>query len=116
MASLARVRRSRRRRGHPGGQRISPDRCGDEAERRFPWAAGCRSETNTGFAGGVHLGAEAATGEVLVLLNDDAAAADGFVEAHLDTLAAHPDAAASAGRLVTWDGDAPRFRARRCDL
>jgi GT2 family glycosyltransferase len=82
----------------------SHDRCGDEAERRFPWAGRVRSETNTGFAGGVHLGVEASSGDVLVLLNDDAAAQDGFVEAHLDTLAAHPDAAASAGRLVSWDG------------
>jgi len=82
----------------------SADRCGDEAARRFPWARVIRSDTNTGFAGGVHLGAAEATGEVLVLLNDDAAAGDGLVEAHLGTLADHPRAAASAGRLTTWDG------------
>ncbi len=82
----------------------SRDRCGDEATRRFPWVRVIRSDTNTGFAGGVHLGAAAATGEMLVLLNDDAAAGDDFIEAHIDCLAAHPAAAASAGRLLTWDG------------
>lgn len=83
----------------------SPDGCGDQALSRYPWVRVVSSDTNAGFAGGVHLGADAATGEVLVLLNDDAAAAEGFVEAHLDNLAAHPSAAASAGRLVTWDGE-----------
>jgi GT2 family glycosyltransferase len=82
----------------------SPDSCGDVAERRFPWVRVIRSDANSGFAGGVHLGAAAATGEVLVLLNDDAAVEGDIVEAHLDTLAAHPNAAASAGRLMSWDG------------
>jgi GT2 family glycosyltransferase len=87
----------------------SSDDCGDVAATRYPWLHVVRSETNAGFAGGVHLGAEAATGDVLILLNDDAAAAEGFVEAHLDNLAAHPNAAASAGRLVTWDGTGHDF-------
>jgi len=82
----------------------SADSCGDAAKRRFPGVRVVRSDTNTGFAGGVHLGAAAATGEVLVLLNDDAAAEDDIVEAHLENLATHPEAAASAGRLTTWDG------------
>jgi GT2 family glycosyltransferase len=81
----------------------SVDGCAVVAERRYPWATVVRSERNLGFAGGVRLGAEAASGEVLVLLNDDAAAEDGFVDAHLETFAAHPEASATAGRLVTWD-------------
>ena len=82
----------------------SPDRCGEAAQRRFPRAVVVRSETNVGFAGGANLGAAAAAGDVLILLNDDAVAADGFVAAHLDVLAAHPAAAATAGRMVSWDG------------
>ena len=82
----------------------SADRCGEEARRRYPLAKVVRSDDNTGFAGGVHLGVEAATGDVLVLLNDDAAAEPGLVEAHLETLAANPRAAVSAGRLTSWDG------------
>jgi GT2 family glycosyltransferase len=87
----------------------SSDGSGDLAKRRFPWVRIVRSDANTGFAGGVHLGAAAATGEVLVLLNDDAAAEGDIVEAHLETLAAHPNAAASAGRLVSWDGERHDF-------
>lgn len=82
----------------------SPDSCGETASKRWPWLCAIRSERNLGFAGGVNLGADAATGEVLILLNDDAAAASGFVEAHLDGLADNPSAAATAGRLVSWDG------------
>lgn len=82
----------------------SSDRSGDAAIARWPSVKVVRSESNLGFAGGVHLGAEAASGDVLVLLNDDAAAEEGFVEAHLEALASNPGAAASAGRLVSWDG------------
>ena len=82
----------------------SADRCGEEARSRYPWAKVVRSEQNTGFAGGVHLGVRATTGDVLVLLNDDAAAEPGLVKAHVDTLAANPKAAVSAGRLTSWDG------------
>jgi len=81
----------------------SEDDVATAARRRFPWTTVVRSESNLGFAGGVHLGVEAADGEVLVLLNDDAAAEEGFVDAHLDALARHPGAAATAGRLISWD-------------
>lgn len=82
----------------------SPDGCGEAAVVRWPWLRVVRSEINLGFAGGVNLGAGAAGGDVLILLNDDAAAEDGFVEAHLETLGAHPAAGATAGRLTSWDG------------
>ena len=82
----------------------SPDRCGEVASKRWPSVKSVRSESNLGFAGGVHLGVESADGDVLVFLNDDAAASEGFVEAHLDALASNLRAAASAGRLVSWDG------------
>jgi GT2 family glycosyltransferase len=82
----------------------SVDRCIEAAQERFPWAKAVRSEENLGFAGGVHLGVSAASGQVFVLLNDDAAAGAGFVETHLDTLDSNPRAAVSAGRLLSWDG------------
>jgi GT2 family glycosyltransferase len=87
----------------------SHDGCGTEAARRFPWVRVVRSETNVGFAGGVRLGVDAAAGEVLVLLNDDAAAEEGCVEAHLEALTAFGDAAASGGRLLGWDGSRHDF-------
>ena len=82
----------------------SADSCGEVARSRYPWAKVVRSEENVGFAAGVHLGADLADGEVLVMLNDDAAAETGFVEAHIEALSDNPKAAVSAGRLVTWDG------------
>jgi len=82
----------------------SPDRCGEVASKRWPSVKCVRSEANLGFAGGVHRGVESADGDVLVFLNDDAAASEGFVEAHLDALASNPRAAATAGRLVNWEG------------
>ncbi len=87
----------------------SADGCGEAAAGRYPWLRVVRSERNLGFAGGVHLGAQAASGDVLVLLNDDAAAEPGFVEAHLEALGSDSDAAASAGRLTSWDGSRHDF-------
>jgi len=81
----------------------------DIAARDYPWARVVRSASNVGFAGGANLGAAAASGDVLLLLNDDAAAADGFIEAHLETLGRHPEAAASGGRLISWDGSRHDF-------
>ncbi|HSN53995.1 MAG TPA: glycosyltransferase family 2 protein [Candidatus Sulfomarinibacteraceae bacterium] len=80
-----------------------PGGTAEAASRRWPWVRVVRSDVNLGFAGGVNLGADAADGDVLVLLNDDAAAEDGFVDAHLQVLDAHPRAAATAGRLISWD-------------
>ncbi len=87
----------------------SPDGVGSEARERFGWATVVRSEHNLGFAGGVHLGVEAASGDVLCLLNDDAAAEEGWLEGHLDTLERHPEAAATAGLLTSWDGRSVDF-------
>ena len=98
----------------PGGERgrfevvlvdnASADRCGEIAAERYPWATVVRSDRNLGFAGGVHLGVEASSGDVMVLLNDDASAEVGLVDAHLQALDSNPDAAVSAGRLVDLTG------------
>lgn len=57
---------------------------------------------NTGFAGGVNAGIEASTGDVIVLLNNDAVAEPGFLE-HLVAPFDRTDAdrlAATTGRVV----------------
>lgn len=81
----------------------APEATAEAAARDYPWVRVVRAGRNLGFAGGVNLGASAATGEVLVLLNDDAAACEDLVEGHLEVLGRHPEAAATGGRLVSWD-------------
>lgn len=87
----------------------APEETGDAAAAAYPWARVVRAGRNLGFAGGAGLGATAATGDVLVFLNDDAAAGEGLIEAHAEALARRPDAAASGGRLVSWDGTSHDF-------
>jgi GT2 family glycosyltransferase len=64
--------------------------------------------TNSGFAGGVARGIRAASGEVLVLLNNDAVADHGFLDRGLAALAAGgPRTAAVAATAVLEGGFAP---------
>ena len=56
--------------------------------------------TNTGFAGGVAIGLQAARGELILLINDDAFAEPGCIAALLAAMAAHPEAGAAAAVLV----------------
>jgi GT2 family glycosyltransferase len=70
---------------------------------------------NAGFAGGVTAGIAASTGEVVVLLNNDAVADNGFVEAGIAALvAAGPQTAAVAGTAVL-EGTFTRADARGSD-
>ncbi|MFN8094406.1 MAG: glycosyltransferase [Vicinamibacteria bacterium] len=75
----------------------------------WPGVRVVRAEENLGFAGGTNAGARAARGELLVFLNNDAAAAPGFVRALVD--GALPDAgiAAVAARIVEWTGEGTEF-------
>lgn len=59
---------------------------------------------NLGFAGGVNLGAGIAGGHTLLLLNPDAEPATGALPELLAGLAAFPDAAGLAPRLIGHDG------------
>lgn len=56
--------------------------------------------TNLGFAGGVNAGVAAARAPAVLLLNPDAVPEPGALEALLEGLAAHPEAAGLAPRLV----------------
>jgi GT2 family glycosyltransferase len=59
---------------------------------------------NLGFAGGANLGASVARGAALLLLNPDAVPVAGALPELLAGLAAHPEAAGLAPRLVGLDG------------
>lgn len=56
---------------------------------------------NLGFSGGVNAGLRAARGALLLLINDDAFAEPGCIQALLDTMAQCPDAGA-AGAVLTF--------------
>jgi hypothetical protein len=59
---------------------------------------------NLGFAGGINAGLAAAQAPAVLLLNPDAVPEPGALEALLDGLAAHPEAAGLAPQLVGPDG------------
>jgi GT2 family glycosyltransferase len=63
-----------------------------------------QSEINRGFAGGCNLGARAAQGELLMLLNDDVEVQPGWLDALVATADAHPDAGAIGCRTIYTDG------------
>ena len=70
-----------------------------------------RPDRNLGFAGGANRGADAAGGEVLLLLNPDAVPLPGALDALLDGFAAHPEAAGLAPRLEGGLEDGPEHGA-----
>jgi GT2 family glycosyltransferase len=68
------------------------------------WLRVVRNTTNSGFITSCNRGAEAATGDYLVFLNDDTVPLPGWLDALLGTFAQYPDAGAVGGRLVYPDG------------
>nr|WP_156756769.1 glycosyltransferase [Actinokineospora pegani] len=67
------------------------------------------SPENLGFAGGCNLGVEHATGTVLAFLNNDARPHPDWLRAAVRVLAAQPDVAAVASKVLDWDGAAIDF-------
>ena len=75
-----------------------------------PEVVAVESRDNLGFAAGNNRLAEAATGDVLILLNNDTRPEPGFLSEYAEAWRRAPaDVAAVAGRLVDWD-------ARRLDF
>lgn len=62
------------------------------------------SVVNRGFAGGANLGRAAATGELVVLLHDDAEPEPGWLSALVRCADEHPEAGAVGGRVLNPDG------------
>lgn len=71
--------------------------------REFDWISVVRNETNLGFAGANNQGARMASGEYLVLLNNDIIAHPGWLAAMLDAACA-PGAGIVGARLLYPDG------------
>jgi GT2 family glycosyltransferase len=74
-----------------------------EAERGYPGARVIRASTNLGFAAGNNLGADAATGDYLIFLNDDTRAAPDWLRELVET-AQRRRAAAVASTILDWSG------------
>src|SRR5262245_14245521 len=72
------------------------------ARATYPRANVIQLAENLGFAGGVNAGLRAARGALLLLLNDDAFIAPGFVEALLDAMNRLPEIGA-AGAVLLFD-------------
>lgn len=75
-----------------------------EVARRHPWARLLVNRENLGFARTAGRGAAAATGRLVLLLNDDVRAPAGALGALCDALEARPDAVAAAPALVDEAG------------
>lgn len=59
---------------------------------------------NLGFAGGNNRGIEVATGDIIVLLNDDTRVEPNWISALVEQFQARPKAGICGGLLLSWDG------------
>jgi len=59
---------------------------------------------NLGFAGGNNKGIEVATGEIVVLLNDDTRVEPEWISAFVEQFQMRPNAGICGGLLLSWDG------------
>ena len=82
----------------------SRDGSAEAVERRFPAARVVRSGGNIGFGRGNNLGAEAARGTMLLLLNTDTIVRRGAIEALYDTFRRDPRCGVAGARLENSDG------------
>lgn len=96
----------------------SPDGAAALIAERFPQARLLRQPVNLGFAGGVNAGLEAATGEALILLNQDCEVHPGWLTAWDQALAAAPGVGVLGATVLNAAGavdhtgarlDRPRF-------
>jgi GT2 family glycosyltransferase/2-polyprenyl-3-methyl-5-hydroxy-6-metoxy-1,4-benzoquinol methylase len=78
-----------------------------EVAASFPQVRLLRSEENLGFAGGNNRGLAESTGEYVALVNNDAVVEPTWIQALVDFLEAHPEAAAAAGKAYFWDDEHP---------
>ena len=82
-----------------GSSDVSPDL----VERDFPAVRLIRLAKNGGFACAANMGMREARGQIIALLNNDAAAAPGWVRALVEALGRHPEAGAAASKMLLWD-------------
>ncbi|HOJ20777.1 MAG TPA: glycosyltransferase family 2 protein [Armatimonadota bacterium] len=86
----------------------SADGSAEMTRQEFPRVTLIANESNLGYAAATNQGFAAARGESILLLNPDTEVPPGALRVLMETLAAHPDAAAVAPRLVDPDGTVQR--------
>jgi GT2 family glycosyltransferase len=82
----------------------STDSTADLLASDFPEVRLLRLRRNRGFAGNVNAGLRAARGDVLCLLNNDAAAEPDWVTACVEALEQHPEVGSVASKVLYTDG------------
>lgn len=82
----------------------STDGSGEVVSRFAPRVQLLTSETNRGFSAGNNLGARQARGRYVAFLNNDTKVDPGWLSSLCRTMDGAPDAAAVAGKLLSWDG------------
>ena len=82
----------------------SPKSC-DVIKERYPEVHLIKSAVNLGFAGGNNVAIKEATGDYILLLNNDTIVPPGFLEPMLDTFARHPEAGIVSPKIVFFYSD-----------
>lgn len=75
-----------------------------QASKQYPQLIQVQTPENLGFLGNCNHAARTATGEFLVLLNNDTQVQSGWLDALIDTFESHPDAAIVGSKLLYPDG------------
>lgn len=86
----------------------SSDGSAGMVERDFPRVRLIRNEENLGFCAANNQGIRAAAGEFVALLNNDAEAAPGWLDALVHALDARPEYGMAASKILVWE-DAGRI-------
>lgn len=72
-------------------------------QERYPAVRVVETGDNLGFAGGNNRGAEAATGEYVIFLNNDMRVEPGFVTGLLAAVESDPEAVCAGAKILNWD-------------
>lgn len=74
-------------------------------KERYPEVNLIKSKTNLGFAGGNNLAIVQATGDYILLLNNDTVVTPGFIEPMIDTFKRHPQVGIVSPKIVFYYSD-----------
>jgi GT2 family glycosyltransferase len=74
-------------------------------KKKYPEITLIKSKTNLGFAGGNNLAIAQATGDYILLLNNDTVVTPGFIEPMIDTFKRHPGAGVVSPKIVFYYSD-----------